>query len=67
MKRAWKGGHQISYRTIDKGTLELVGPKGISDFFVWLTRGLSNLQSGQVFNYALVIFIGVAIFIWGVV
>nr|YP_009239124.1 NADH dehydrogenase subunit 5 [Galaxea fascicularis]YP_010953608.1 NADH dehydrogenase subunit 5 [Galaxea astreata]YP_010953621.1 NADH dehydrogenase subunit 5 [Galaxea paucisepta]AML60335.1 NADH dehydrogenase subunit 5 [Galaxea fascicularis]WMQ77780.1 NADH dehydrogenase subunit 5 [Galaxea astreata]WMQ77793.1 NADH dehydrogenase subunit 5 [Galaxea astreata]WMQ77806.1 NADH dehydrogenase subunit 5 [Galaxea paucisepta]WMQ77819.1 NADH dehydrogenase subunit 5 [Galaxea paucisepta] len=67
VKRAWKGGHQISYRTIDKGTLELVGPKGISDFLVWLTRGLSNLQSGQVFNYALVIFIGVAIFIWGVV
>ncbi|BFJ44961.1 NADH dehydrogenase subunit 5 (mitochondrion) [Fimbriaphyllia ancora] len=67
VKRAWKGGHQISYRTIDKGTLELVGPKGISDFLIWLTRGLSNLQSGQVFNYALVIFIGVAIFVWGVV
>nr|YP_009122398.1 NADH dehydrogenase subunit 5 [Pseudosiderastrea formosa]AJH66172.1 NADH dehydrogenase subunit 5 [Pseudosiderastrea formosa] len=66
-KRAWKGGHQISYRTIDKGTLELVGPKGISDFLIGLTRGLSNLQSGLVFNYALVILIGVAIFIWGVV
>nr|YP_654380.1 NADH dehydrogenase subunit 5 [Pavona clavus]ABG02354.1 NADH dehydrogenase subunit 5 [Pavona clavus] len=66
-KGAWKGGHQISYRTIDKGTLELVGPKGISNFLIGLTRGLSSLQSGQVFNYALVILIGVAIFIWGVV
>ena len=66
-KRAWKGGHQISYRTIDKGTLELVGPKGISNLLIGLTRGLSNLQSGLVFNYALVILIGAAIFIWGVV
>lgn len=66
-KKAWKGGHQISYRTMDKGVLELVGPKGISNFLIELARGLSNLQSGLVFNYALVILIGVAIFIWGVV
>nr|YP_009158834.1 NADH dehydrogenase subunit 5 [Porites rus]CRN13693.1 NADH dehydrogenase subunit 5 (mitochondrion) [Porites rus] len=66
-KKAWKGGHQISYRTMDKGILELVGPKGISNFLIELARGLSNLQSGLVFNYALVILIGVAIFIWGVV
>nr|YP_009730019.1 NADH dehydrogenase subunit 5 [Goniopora djiboutiensis]QHY00012.1 NADH dehydrogenase subunit 5 [Goniopora djiboutiensis] len=66
-KKAWKGGHQISYRTMDKGILELVGPKGISNFLIELARGLSNLQSGLVFNYALVILIGVAMFIWGVV
>nr|YP_004581252.1 NADH dehydrogenase subunit 5 [Fungiacyathus stephanus]AEG79853.1 NADH dehydrogenase subunit 5 [Fungiacyathus stephanus] len=66
-KKAWKGGHQIAYRTIDKGILELVGPKGISNFLIGWTRGLSNLQSGLVFNYALVILIGAAIFIWGVV
>ena len=66
-KRVWRGGHRISYRTIDKGTLELVGPKGVSNFLIGLTRGLSNLQAGQVFNYALVILIGVAMFIWGVV
>nr|YP_009029594.1 NADH dehydrogenase subunit 5 [Isopora togianensis]AHY04452.1 NADH dehydrogenase subunit 5 [Isopora togianensis] len=66
-KRVWRGGHRISYRTIDKGTLELVGPQGVSNFLIGLTRGLSNLQVGQVFNYALVILIGVAMFIWGVV
>lgn len=66
-KKAWKAGHKMSYRTMDKGALELVGPKGISNFMIELARGLSNLQSGLVFNYALVILIGVAIFIWGVV
>nr|YP_010128072.1 NADH dehydrogenase subunit 5 [Gardineria hawaiiensis]QPP20599.1 NADH dehydrogenase subunit 5 [Gardineria hawaiiensis] len=67
LKRVWKGGHLISFRTIDKGTLELVGPKGISNFLVGLAQGLSNLQSGLVFNYALVILVGAAILIWGVV
>ncbi|CAH3196775.1 unnamed protein product [Porites evermanni] len=62
-KKAWKGGHQISYRTMDKGILELVGPKGISNFLIELARGLSNLQSGLVFNYALVILIGFFVFI----
>ena len=62
-KKAWNGGRQISYRTMDKGILELVGPKGISNFLIELARGLSNLQSGLVFNYGLVILIGVAIFI----
>ena len=52
------GGHLISHRTIDRGTLELVGPKGVAYFLVKLTQGLSNLQSGLVFNYVLVILIG---------
>nr|YP_009139607.1 NADH dehydrogenase subunit 5 [Ricordea yuma]AKF78641.1 NADH dehydrogenase subunit 5 [Ricordea yuma] len=67
VKGVWRGGHLISYRTIDKGTLELVGPKGVSNFLVKLTQGLSNLQSGLVFNYVLVILIGLVLFIWGVV
>lgn len=57
----------MTYRTLDKGVLELVGPKGISDRMVQLTQGISNLQSGLVFNYALIILIGAAIFISGTV
>nr|QBM10202.1 NADH dehydrogenase subunit 5 [Amplexidiscus fenestrafer] len=67
VERVWVGGHLISHRTIDKGTLELVGPKGVSYFLVKLTQGLSNLQSGLVFNYVLIILIGLVPFIWGVV
>ena len=59
----WRIGHLISYRTLDRGVLELMGPKGISNFMVKLTQGISNLQSGLVFNYALVILIGTAILI----
>lgn len=51
--------------TVDKGVLELVGPRGLVQFLVRQIQRLSDLQSGQVFNYALVILIGVVIFIWG--
>nr|YP_010872573.1 NADH dehydrogenase subunit 5 [Antipathozoanthus remengesaui]YP_010872586.1 NADH dehydrogenase subunit 5 [Antipathozoanthus obscurus]WGU49974.1 NADH dehydrogenase subunit 5 [Antipathozoanthus remengesaui]WGU49987.1 NADH dehydrogenase subunit 5 [Antipathozoanthus obscurus] len=67
VRNVWGLGHLISYRVLDKGVLELVGPKGISDRMIQLTQGISNLQSGLVFNYALIILIGAAVFIWGTV
>lgn len=65
VKNVWKLGHLITFKTLDKGVLELIGPKGISQFIIRLTQGVSNLQSGMVFNYALVILIGVAVLILG--
>nr|YP_009734555.1 NADH dehydrogenase subunit 5 [Microzoanthus occultus]QIB71110.1 NADH dehydrogenase subunit 5 [Microzoanthus occultus] len=59
--RIWNYGHLITYRAIDKGSLELVGPSGLRNCVLQLTQLLSNLQSGLVFNYALIILIGVAV------
>nr|YP_007516974.1 NADH dehydrogenase subunit 5 [Euplexaura crassa]ADY15466.1 NADH dehydrogenase subunit 5 [Euplexaura crassa] len=58
---AWKFGHFVSYRTIDRGILEILGPTGIARFMVERTKELSNLQSGLLFNYALMILVGTAI------
>nr|YP_009159665.1 NADH dehydrogenase subunit 5 [Halcampoides purpureus]AKQ50938.1 NADH dehydrogenase subunit 5 [Halcampoides purpureus] len=58
VQNVWNLGHLITFRTLDKGVLELIGPKGISQFVIRLTQGISNLQSGLVFNYALLILIG---------
>nr|YP_009160776.1 NADH dehydrogenase subunit 5 [Myriopathes japonica]AGN48525.1 NADH dehydrogenase subunit 5 [Myriopathes japonica] len=63
VKSVWWTGHLITYRTLDRGVLELMGPKGLSNFMIKLTQGISNIQSGLVFNYALVILIGTAILI----
>nr|YP_009734620.1 NADH dehydrogenase subunit 5 [Sphenopus marsupialis]QIB71214.1 NADH dehydrogenase subunit 5 [Sphenopus marsupialis]WGU50013.1 NADH dehydrogenase subunit 5 [Sphenopus marsupialis] len=63
VRNVWRLGHLISYRVLDKGVLELIGPKGISDRMIQLTQGISKLQSGLVFNYALIILIGAAVFI----
>nr|YP_010289347.1 NADH dehydrogenase subunit 5 [Erythropodium caribaeorum]UKP87618.1 NADH dehydrogenase subunit 5 [Erythropodium caribaeorum] len=57
----WKFGHIVSYRTIDRGILEILGPTGIAQFMINRTQQLSNLQSGLLFNYVLVILVGIAI------
>lgn len=56
-------GHIITNLTLDKGVLELIGPKGIVNFLILQVQKLSSFQSGLVFNYALVFFIGVVVFI----
>lgn len=42
--------------------LELIGPKGIVNFLILQVQRLSSFQSGLVFNYALVFFVGVVVF-----
>lgn len=50
---------------IDRGLLEIIGPRGISKIFIKLTQNMSNLQSGMVFNYALIMIIFTTLFISG--
>uniref|UniRef100_UPI0030FE406A NADH dehydrogenase subunit 5 n=1 Tax=Madrepora piresae TaxID=3134086 RepID=UPI0030FE406A len=62
VKKIYKIGSNVFNLTVDKGVLELVGPKGLIQFFILQVQKISNLQSGLVFNYALVMFIGVIVF-----
>ena len=61
----WRFGHFITYRVIDRGLLEILGPRGISKILIKLTQNISNLQSGMVFNYALIMIIFTTLFISG--
>ena len=63
----WNFGHLISYKVIDRGLLEILGPRGISSVIINITQKISNLQSGMVFNYALIMIIFTTLFISGVV
>jgi len=56
-------GYRISFKTLDKGCFEIVGPYGISFLFVNLTRYLSKLQSGMIYHYAVVMLLGVILLI----
>ena len=62
----WKFGHLITYRIIDRGILEIIGPRGISKVLIKLTQIISNFQSGMVFNYALVMIVFTTLFLSGV-
>jgi len=54
-------GYRISYKTIDKGIIELFGPYGISNTFLRLTKRLGSLQTGFLYHYAFFMIIGVTV------
>ena len=56
-------GYRISFKTLDKGCFEILGPYGISFLFHNLTRYLSRLQSGMIYHYAVVMLLGVILLI----
>lgn len=61
--KAIQFGYQISFKSLDKGSFEVVGPQGISSSLLYLTRYISGLQSGLIYHYALVILIALTLFI----
>ena len=48
-------GHNVSYKVLDKGLFEAIGPTGLSSGIRYLSTIFSKLQSGQVYNYAFTI------------
>lgn len=56
-------GHLITFRALDKGVIELIGPQVALQFVIRLTQEISiTLQAGRVYNYALVILIAICAF-----
>lgn len=56
-------GYRISFKTLDKGMFEILGPYGISFLLKNLTRYISRLQSGMIYHYAVVMLLGVILYI----
>jgi len=51
-------GYQISFKVIDKGALELLGPTGIPTTIKNFSRQLIKIQSGFIYHYAFMMLIG---------
>ena len=56
-------GYNISFKTLDKGSFEILGPSGIANTALNLTQYFSRLQSGMIYHYAVVMLIGLLILI----
>lgn len=56
-------GYDISLKTLDKGVFEHLGPYGLAVSFRSLAKQVSHIQSGFVYHYALVMLIGLILFI----
>jgi len=61
-------GYNVSFKTLDKGAIEILGPYGIMSLFgsknsKSIISQMSSLQSGLVYHYALVMLLGITLFI----
>jgi len=64
VKPILNAGHEITYKVLDRGIIEKLGPTGISNVIRSLTANLSSkVQSGEIYNYALTIFVFATLFI----
>ncbi len=64
IKNVFKFGHMVTYKVIDRGLLEIVGPEGVSKICIKLSQRISNLQSGVIFHYALTMISFVVVFLY---
>lgn len=58
-----KIGYDVTYKTIDKGLIELFGPLGIVNSVLSLSKKASQLESGRINQYAFIIFVCLIIFV----
>lgn len=56
-------GYHISFKTLDKGCFEILGPYGVSNLFQRFTTHVARLQSGMIYHYAVFILIGLTFLI----
>jgi NADH-ubiquinone oxidoreductase chain 5 len=54
-----KIGYSITYKKLDKGIIEIIGPKGIIHLTTNIGKQIIGLQSGFIHQYASLIFVGV--------
>jgi NADH:ubiquinone oxidoreductase subunit 5 (subunit L)/multisubunit Na+/H+ antiporter MnhA subunit len=56
-------GYNVTYKNIDKGLIEFLGPKGLSTFIYNQSFSFNKLQSGYIYHYAFIIILSLIFFI----
>jgi len=62
-ENALRFGYHISFKTLDKGSFEILGPSGIAHTFLNITQYISKLQTGIIYHYAVVMLLGLTLLI----
>lgn len=66
-RSAMSFAYNVTFKALDKGSFEMIGPFGISRTFQRISREISKLQSGFIYHYAVVMLCGLTALIGGVV
>lgn len=56
-------GNTVTYKLIDRGIIEILGPTGISRVLTNVSSFLSRVQGGYIYQYAFIFFIFITIFL----
>lgn len=56
-------GYQVSFKTLDRGIIEILGPHGLATTISRLSRKISQLQTGLIYHYAFIMIIGITLLI----
>ena len=62
-RKALDFGYSVSFKRLDKGCFEIIGPHGIVSSISQVTRQSRVLQSGMVYHYAYTMLIGLTFYI----
>ena len=63
VKPALSFGYQVSFKTLDKGIIEILGPYGIAFTFQSLSQSIQKIQSGYIYHYAFTMLLGLTLLI----
>jgi proton-translocating NADH-quinone oxidoreductase chain L len=56
-------GYDFVFKTIDRGIIEFFGPLGLVRNFFFLSNQISKIQTGYIYHYFIVKFVGLCLFI----
>lgn len=56
-------GYAVSFKSLDKGVLEILGPTGVAQSLTAFVKEISSLQSGYIYHYAFVMLLGLTFFL----
>ena len=59
----FKFGYSISYKFVDRGIFEVLGPTGLAQLAMNVGSSLHKLQTGRIYHYTLTILIGLTAFL----
>jgi NADH-ubiquinone oxidoreductase chain 5 len=54
----FKFGYSVSYKFVDRGIFEILGPTGLSTTALKIGSNLHNMQTGFIYHYTLIILLG---------
>ena len=58
----FKFSYSVSYKFIDRGIFEILGPTGLSNIALKIGSNIHKMQTGYIFHYTLIILIGATLF-----